>query len=122
VFLLFFSINFLMKYPGGQSSDSVRDDRELTLFLTESEFCPPKHHQHTVCAIKSNFLTFPRIRYSPVPTQSTPQRKIRGDRVPTLSGMIGTHTIFDRIGILSSQTSSAYSLCNKIKFPDFPSY
>ena len=46
-----------MKYPGGQSSDSVRDDRELTL-LTESEFCPPEHHQHAVCAIKSIFLTF----------------------------------------------------------------
>jgi len=83
-----------MKYPGGQSSDSVRDDRELTFFLTESEFCPPEHHQHTVCAIKSNFLTFPRIRDSPVPTQSTPQRKIRGDRVPTLSGMIGNSQYF----------------------------
>ena len=33
-------------------------------------------------------------------------------------GWSGTHTIFDRIGILSSRTSSAYSLCNKIKFPD----
>jgi len=59
-----------MKYPGGQSSDSVRDDRELTLFLTESEFCPPEHHQHTVCAKKSNFLTFPHIRYSLVPTST----------------------------------------------------
>jgi len=60
-----------MKYPGGQSSDSVRDDRELTLFLTESEFCPPEHKQNEVYPIKSNFLTFHRIRYSPVPTQST---------------------------------------------------
>ena len=42
-----------MKYPGGQSSDSVRDDRELTL-LTESEFCPPEHYQHAGCAIKSD--------------------------------------------------------------------
>jgi len=33
---------FYLQYSGGQSSDSVRDDRELTL-LTESEFCPPEH-------------------------------------------------------------------------------
>jgi len=82
-----------MKYPGGQSSESVRDDRELTL-LTESEFCPPEHHQHAGCAIESDLLTSRRVSVSSVPFQLTFQRNIRGDRVPTLSGMIGNSQYF----------------------------
>ena len=56
-----------MKYPGGQSSDSVWYDRELSVFLTESEFCPPEHYQHAGCAIKSIFLTFPEEKLLFIP-------------------------------------------------------
>ena len=85
-----FSIKSLTKDPG-DIVPTLSGIIGNSHYLTESEFCPPEQHQHTVCAIKSNFLTSCRVSDSPVPTptQSTHQRNIRGDRVPTLSGMIG---------------------------------
>jgi len=109
-----YSINSSTKDPGGQNSHYLTD---------ESEFCPPEHTQNEVYPIKSNFLTFHRIRYSPVHLLNQLCNKISGGTEFRLcQGWSGTLTIFDRIGILSSRTSSAYSLCNKIKFPDLPSY